>query len=127
MHKFKITKGDSEDIAFAQDCLISGVLKLEEFKDWLYIVVNTEELVPSYVWELLDLNNKHEYNPIRILEYAPVWRHSGNESDALRGIGYKRHVDFTSDAISREDALRKLKENPHIEERFRAAFPFIDY
>lgn len=122
-----LTKNNCDDIGFAKSCLLAGVISFDEFKKWLFWVVENEEEVPNYFWDLIDLKEKDEFNPLRIMGFNPYWSHSDDEDDALDGIGYKRKPDFTSDATSRTDALRKLANNPHIEKRFRETFPFIEF
>lgn len=126
MERFRLTKNDCEDIGFAQSCLTSGIISFDEFKEWLFLIVEAKHDVPNYIFEIIDLKEKFDFVPLRIMKFNPYWEHTGDEDDALDGIGYKRRLDFHSDAVSRSDALQKLIDNPHIEERFRNTFPFID-
>ena len=126
MGRFRLTKNDCEDIGFAQSCLTAGIISFDELKQWLFWVIETEDDVPNYIWDIIDLKEKFDFVPLRIMGFNPYWEHTDDEDDALDGIGYKRSLDFNSDAVSRSDALQKLIANPHIEERFRKTFPFID-
>ena len=126
MAGLRLLKNDSEDIGFVDACLIAGVITFEEFKCWLFWVVEIEVDAPNYVWDLMDLKEKFDYKPLQIMGFNPVWTHSRDEDDALDGIGYTRYADFISDATSRNLALEKLADNPHIIERFRKTFPFIE-
>lgn len=123
----RLTKDNCEDIGFVRVCLLAGVVSFDEFKQWLFWVVENEEEVPSYFWDLIDLKEKFEFKPLKVMGFNPYWLHNDDEDDALDGIGYKRRPDFRSDVTSRIDALQKLASNPHIEERFKTTFPFIDF
>ncbi|MDO5658438.1 MAG: hypothetical protein Q4G36_08970 [Paracoccus sp. (in: a-proteobacteria)] len=48
MGRFRLTKSDSEDIGFVQSCLTAGIISFDEFKKWIFWVVETEDDVPSY-------------------------------------------------------------------------------
>ncbi|MBC9248443.1 hypothetical protein H4P12_17405 [Paracoccus sp. 11-3] len=124
---FHLTKDDNEDISFASSCLVSGVITLEEFKAWAYSIVENEKDVPSYIFDIVELENKFDYtlNMHRIIGFFPSWELSGEEDAALEGIGYKRYKDFSSDFAPRNQALAALEKNPQVEERFLRTFPFI--
>ena len=126
MAGFRLTKDNCEDIGFAKSCLLAGVVTFDEFKQWLFWVVENESEVPAYFWDIIDLQESYEFKPLRIMGFNPYWLHNDDEDAALDGIGFKRWSNFASDSISRTEALQKLAKNPHIEERFRAAFPFIE-
>lgn len=81
--------------------------------------------MPNYFWDIIDLKEKFDFSPLRIMGCQPSWKHKDEEDVALDGIGSKRRLDFNSDAVSRSDAILKLIANPHIEERFRQTFPLI--
>ncbi|KPQ22191.1 MULTISPECIES: hypothetical protein [unclassified Halomonas] len=124
---FRLEKNDSDDIGFAKASLVSGVLKFSEFKQWLYYVIEHQDQVPAYFWDILDIENKFDFKPFSVMGFNPSWEHTESESDALDGIGYRRWNDFLSDAVPREVALQELDRNPHVEKRFRETFPFIDW
>ena len=123
----RLTKDDCEDIGFAASCLTAGILSFDEFKQWLFWVIENEDDVPNYVWDIIDLKEKLDFVPLRIMGFNPYWEHTDDEDDALDGIGYTRRSDFNSDAVSRSDALQKLADNSHVEDRFKATFPFIEF
>ncbi len=126
MPNWRLTKQDSDDIGFVYSCLVSGAISFEEFKSWLYLVIEQEDEVPSYVWDAIDLNQKFDFVPLKVMGFTPGWKRSDDENDAINGISYRRRKDYTSDAVASDDALKKLRENPHIEDRFKKTFPFID-
>ena len=127
---FKLEKNNSDDIGFASTCLIADILSFEEFKQWLYYVIEHADDVPTYFFDILDIKEKFDFTLKRheVIGFTPSWQGSSDkEEDALDGIGYKRNSDFSSDASSKEAALKALSENPHIEQRFRDTFPFIEW
>jgi len=123
----RLEKNDCDDIGFARACLISGVVDFDEFKQWIYHVVEIQDEVPSYFWDILDIEDKFDFKPLSIMGFNPYWQHTGTEEYALDGIAYKRRKDHVSDAVSSKAALNALVENPHIEKRFREMFPFIKW
>ncbi|WP_421710315.1 hypothetical protein [Algihabitans sp.] len=122
----RLEKNDCDDIGFVKACLVAGVIDFEEFKKWIYHVIENQNEVPSYFWDILDLKNKFDFKPISIMGFIPYWEHDEGEGNALDGIGYRRKTDFSSDVVSREQATKSLEKNMHIEQRFRDTFPFID-
>lgn len=126
MPNLRLTKDDCDDIGFARACLTAGIISFDEFKQWLYLVVEQEDSVPNYIWDLIDLKEEFDFKPLKIMGFNPYWVHTDVEDDALEGIGYKRRQDFVSDAVSRPTALRILEENRHIAERFQQMFPFTE-
>lgn len=127
MESFRVNKGDGEDIGFSTICLISGVITFTEFKDWIYYIIDKSNDVPSYFYEILDTNKKSEYilGAGEVIGFYPDWDATADELNALDGIGYKRFADFQSDASSKQSAATALIRNPHVENRFKATFPFI--
>lgn len=129
MPRFHLAKEDSADIGFATDCLVAGIITFLEFKSWLYYVIENSEEVPSYFFDILDVEEKFDYTlrTVEILGFHPGWEATDNELNALDGIGFKRFSEFKTDAAQKETALQALEKNPHIEQRFREMFPFIDW
>ena len=126
LRDFRLEKNDCDDIGFVKACLVAGVIDFDEFKKWIYYVIENQEEVPSYFWDICDIRDKFDFKPIAVMGFNPYWKHSQEEGEALDGIGYKRFADFRSDASSKQDALRALVKNPHIEIRFNNTFPFIE-
>lgn len=129
-HSFKLSKGDSDDIGFASTCLVAGVINFDEFKQWLYFVIENSDDIPGYVFDVLDLHDKFDFT-LRMNElmgFHASWQgQCSSEENALDGIAYKRNNDFVSDAVSREEALLDLEKHPQIENKFQTLFPFIKY
>jgi hypothetical protein len=129
MHKpFRLTKEDGEDIGFASTCLVASAISFSEFKEWLYYVIQHSNNVPNYFFDILDIEEKFDYTLKRnsIVGFTPSWEGARQEEHAIDGIAYKRNPNHNSDSVSRNDALIALKENPHIEKRFRELFPFVN-
>ncbi len=55
---WKITKEDGPDLGFANNCLLSESIDLEEFKLWLEQVVLDMPIddIPFYIFDLIDLD-----------------------------------------------------------------------
>ncbi len=127
--QYHLTKGDSEDIAFATTSLTLRILTFSEFKDWLYFVIERSDEVPNFFFDILDLEKSFDYT-LKVADHLGFWAAwdvSDGELEALRGIGFKRFSNFHSDASNRKSALAALEANPRVEEKFREMFPFIEF
>ena len=89
--------------------------------------------LPTYIFDIMELEDLREIfkganGPIGFDAFSDL---SDIEENAIDGIAYKRgfydHPLNYDIHISREDALKALTASPHIEDRFRETFPFIDY
>lgn len=129
MRQFHLEKNDSADIGFATTCLVAGVISFAEFKEWLYFVIEHQTVVPSYIFDILDLNEKFEYTlkAVDHVGFNPAWDASEVELLALDGIAFLRSSNHQTDATLRDVAIAALAENPQVEERFRQTFPFIEF
>ena len=130
MHsKFALNKGNSGDIAFANAALTACAVSFDEFKEWIYFLIQECDELPLYVYSILDVKEKFDYTlrQQEVIGFTAYWDgKTKKEYYALIGIAYKRNVSHISDACDREEALQALRDNPHIEQRFRETFPFID-
>ncbi|WP_316364545.1 hypothetical protein [Candidatus Thiodiazotropha sp. CDECU1] len=126
---YRLTKGNSEDIGFASTCLVANAISFSEFKEWIYYVIQHTENVPTYLFEILDIDEKYDYTLKRqsVIGFTPSWEGTNQEENALDGIAYKRNLNHKSDSVNREDALKALEEQSHIEKHFREMFPFIKW
>ena len=129
----RLTKNDSADIAFVENCLMSGAISQNELRQWLYHIIENTDNIPTYVFDLLDTKDLREMfrganGPIGFFTSSDL---NDAESDAVTGIAYKRgHYDrpLGHDVyIGRDAALEALEKNLHIEKRFREMFPFIEF
>ncbi|MCB5200599.1 hypothetical protein LGQ03_15260 [Loktanella sp. TSTF-M6] len=121
----RLTKDDGEDIGFVKSCFFMGIIDFNELQRWLHHVVETQDDLPDYIWSMLDMKDKFDFKPLKVLGFTPYWDHSREEEQALAGIGYLRSSTFTSDLASKTDAIKLLDDNPHIHERFQHTFPFL--
>jgi len=125
MSKLRLEIDDSSDIGFVDNYLVPGVISLNEFKKWIYFVIENHDDISSQFFKILVLNHKFECNCLRIMGFAPKWEYNDAPLDALVGIGFKRGAITTNDNLTREEALRALERNPHIEKKFYEMFPFL--
>ncbi|MDO4879414.1 MAG: hypothetical protein Q3966_09040 [Neisseria sp.] len=131
---WKITKDDSQDLSFARNCLSTGAINIDEFKLWLETVIrdNPIDNIPHYVWDILYPDNSQKLNSLdiyKIIGFPSSDILSRREYNAVYGIAYTRFPDYGTDwdeAVSKKTALKALQNNPHIMERFRKFFPFIE-
>lgn len=124
--KFRLSKNDSSDIGFALACLTCGAIHFREFKDWLFYVIEHGEDPPGYIFDMLDIDLRVDFKPHEIMGFVATTGLSGEELDALTGIGFQRGIVEKEDTVSRSNALKKLQDNPVFQQRFRQFFPFLD-
>ena len=69
---WKVTKNDSEDLAFALACLFSQAISLNEFKIWIVKVIEqlSYEETPLYLFKLLDFNESL-FNIYNVVGFTP--------------------------------------------------------
>ena len=125
MH-LRLEKEDCDDIAFVLACFNCWAISLDELKEWVYFVVGEQDEVPAYFWDVLDVKERQEVNSLRLLGYVPHWDHTLSDARAVDAIAYQRNPGFQSDFVGKELAQKCWQENPHIEQRFRTMFPFIE-
>ena len=130
---FKLKKEDSEDIGFVYLCLLSAAINMNEFKKWLDYVIENSAIddIPTYFFDLLNIESVGEINRNDgVIPFTISAGLSKGESSALSGIAHKRgnlkNINYDLH-ITKESALRAVRKNPHVEDRFRETFPFIDY
>ncbi len=124
MKKFRLTKENSKDIDFAVDCL-----NLEDLKKWVYYVLENSDIddVPTYLFDILDLKEEHKARSVQPWLGGDF---TSQEYMAFEGIERKRglYLDLEYDGRPTDkEAIQALKDCPHIEKRFREAFPFIEW
>ena len=125
---WKIYKNDSEDLAFALDCLFNQSITINEFKLWLDMVlldVNIECL-PDYFFDLMDFN-QDLFHITNIIGFVPHSELSGEQEKSLIGIAYLRNVRSLYDIeIDRNSTMQALDKNPEILTKFKRFFPFVE-
>lgn len=129
MRKMHLTKENSDDLGFANICLTYSAITFDEFKNWIYAIIESSDDYPSFLFDILDAKEKFDYTlKVRqIIGFNPSWDPSESEHQAIAGIAYKRFPNHKSDVARKDPALKALTANPHIESRFRETFPFITW
>ncbi len=124
--QFRLTKNDSADIAFALTCLTCGAVRIDEFREWLYHVIEHAEAPPNYIFDMLDVTALADFKPLAIMGWYPGGELSSDGEDALEGIGFLRGITTFEDRISKPEAIAKLRANKAFFDRMIAFFPFLD-
>lgn len=125
---WKIYKNSgSTDLGFVLNCLFSGSITKQEFRQWIERVISELPIdnIPLYFFDLLEFDDGLA-NIIKIIGYSPVSYLSDDEDRAGYGIVYLRKMEQYEYRISKKVALKALKRNPHIYQRFKLFFPFIE-
>jgi len=118
-------KEDSGRIGFVISSLFAGALDLDELQKWAIGVLAREQDPPLYLVDLAEFNDAI-YKIYKVIGFVPHWPHPADQKDALIGIAYKRGRVLGDSPLSREQALQKLVNCPHIEAAFRTEFPFVN-
>ena len=61
-----------------------------------------------------------------VIGFVPSSGLSKPEKIALEGISYLRGIDIFDPISTQEQSIECLKKNPHILEKFKRTFPFIN-
>ncbi|WP_151750065.1 hypothetical protein [Acinetobacter seifertii] len=124
---FKIYKNDSEDFNFVLGYLYSQAIDLAEFRIWIERIIETTpvEDIPFYIFDLVDFNG-YLYEISKIIGFVPDEYLSNDEKNSLYGIAFLRGADIYDPPVTRDEALKAVKRNLHILERFKGLFPFIN-
>lgn len=124
---WRVTRDDSEDLGFALSCLFSGAVTLEEFKGWIYLVLEQSDEFPDYLVNLTDVEHQHELLSgwRDLVGFWPESPLSPREKKAVTGIAYARFEGFRDDTIRRGAASSALREADALRERFARSFPSI--
>ena len=120
-----MTKEDSGTIGFVTSCLFAQALDISEFQKWVAHVLETETTpTPGYLIELSEFSGPL-YQIYKAIGFVPHWPYSEDERLALFGIAFKRGRQPFDCPLDRPTAAQKLKQYPHLEERFCSTFPFL--
>lgn len=118
--------GDSGEIGFVLSCLYRGAIKNNDFTQWTYSIISKYNELPLYIYDLADFDGNRLHLE-RIIGFSPYWNASEKEKLTLYGIAYKRGFEPYDCPLTKEEALKKLEQHPHIEKKFREMFPFIEF
>lgn len=126
-----LTKNNSTDLGFANSAFFIGAISWEEFKQWLFGLIETYPVadLPTYIFDVAAISEPADYGP-RIEEIYGFWPAliSEDEDDArraLHGIAFVRDVQHCTPFVTRQKAFEALERHPEIADRFRLLFPFI--
>ena len=132
MPVFRVSKDDGDDLGFALSCLFAKAITRAEFTAWVYWVIeHAEHDLPAFLFELDDFGPylKDIYAAVGFVPSSDV---TDAERGALEAIGLRRGLAApTAESIHAGERLSPdraevcLAENPHIDARFRSAFPFL--
>ena len=113
---WRITREDDDDLGFALDCLVAWAVTLEEFKQWVYEVLQDTEDFPQFLIDLIDFTDRNElYRALpEVVGYRPYWAEGGRQDNALTGVAYARDPDYRHDSLTRGEALRALLLHLHV-------------
>ncbi len=121
-----LTKNHNDLISFVCDARVFQAVTYNEFRQFLYLLIAHNEDLPTYIFDLLDLEDQYSGSIIKTIPFHCSMKAS--DGYAIKGIAYKRGLtEEEPGTLSRKAALKALEQNPHIEDRFREVFPFIDY
>ena len=107
--KWMIYKDNSKDLGFALSCLFSQAITMDEFKQWLEIVLMdtpTDEL-PNYFFDLIDFNQA-KFHLDTVIGFSPSNDLSRYEKYAVEGIAY---IMWGSDSFVIENSTPKKAQN----------------
>lgn len=106
-------------------CLFAQAITLEELRQWVERVIEQEERVPGYLIDLLDFQPPL-HAIFKTIGFVPHWPFSRDEELALYNFAFLRGRRPYDCPLTPEQAARKLKAYSHIEQTFRAEFPFLE-
>jgi hypothetical protein len=121
-----LVNGDSSLIGFVEYCLYSAAITDKDIQNWSMHMIEKYDDLPLYMYDLPDFK-KEDYNLYKLIGFATSWGFSEEDKDALYGIAYKRGFTPYDCPLTKEGAIRRLEECPHIKKKFREIFPFIEF
>ncbi|AOF54024.1 hypothetical protein BKG91_10810 [Rodentibacter caecimuris] len=123
---WKIYKGNDQDLSFALDCLYCQAINLEEFKLWIYRIIETSSVdeVPVYFYDLLDFDDSL-FKLSKVIGFSVKSYLSCEGEYSIYGISYIRGIDVFDSPVNKLEAISYLKLNEEILSKFKFFFPFI--
>ena len=125
---WKIHKEESFDLGFAIGYLFSKAINLNEFRQRIELCINNlnQEEIPLYMFDLIDFEDSLAKIHL-VIGFVPSSGLSKTEKIALEGISYLRGIDIFDPISTQEQSIEYLKNNPHVSEKFKRTFPFINF
>ncbi|MEM9804843.1 MAG: hypothetical protein AAF959_06150 [Cyanobacteria bacterium P01_D01_bin.56] len=121
-------KEDSSVLGFLKNCLFRECLLNKELRKFFEILIEEHDVdkLPVFVFDLVDFDEGPADFAVT-LGFSLVSEYSEDERDALYGITYKRGIEPYDCPFTKKQALKKIEQYPHIEQKFRELFPFIEF
>ena len=125
---WKIYKEESSDLGFVIGCLFLQAINLTEFRQWIELCINdlNQDEIPLYMFDLVDFQDSLAKIHL-VIGFVPSSGLSKTEKVALEGISHLRGVDIFYPICTQKQSIECLKKNPHISEKFKITFPFINF
>ena len=125
---WKIYKEESSDLGFAIGCLFLQAINLTEFRQWIELCISdlNQDEIPLYMFDLIAFENSLAKIHLAI-GFVPNSGLSKTEKIALEGISYLRGIDIFDPISTQEQSIKCLKKNPHVSEKFKRTFSFINF
>lgn len=125
---WKIHKEESFDLGFAIGYLFSKAINLNEFRQRIELCINNlnQEEIPLYMFDLINFEDSLAKIHL-VIGFVPSSGLSKTEKIALEGISYLRGIDIFDPISTQEQSIEYLKNNPHVSEKFKRTFPFINF
>jgi hypothetical protein len=100
---------------------------VEELNKWALYIIDKHDsrAIPSFVYDLLEVNDP-SINISDLVGFSVGWEYGNDEFEALLGLAVARGGKLDSTLPAPETLFKKLSNNPHIIQRFKDTFPFID-
>lgn len=124
---WKICKHESSDLSFALSCLFNEAITLQEFRQWVELVISSANIsnLPSFVFDLLEFNDDI-FKIYDTIGFVPDKEVTLEEENAIIGLAFIRNKSLYDSPITEKTAINALKNQPLIKSRFENTFPFID-
>ena len=126
METLGLTQDDNSLIGFVERCFYNSAIIDKDIRDWSIYMIKKYYQLPVYIYDLIDFK-KEDYNLHKLINFATGWKFPETDKEALYGIAYKRGFEPYDCPLTKEEAIKRLKECPHIEKKFRETFPFIEF
>ncbi|BFU60557.1 MULTISPECIES: hypothetical protein [Rodentibacter] len=123
---WKIYKNNASDLNFAISCLYNQAVNLDEFKQWVELVINDLESdeIPLFMFDLLFFNDSL-FKIYDVIGFEFNNDLSKEEDYALYYIAYERFKVLYDPCVSKDDAIIALNKHPYILDKYKKMFPFI--
>lgn len=124
---WRIYKENNSDLNFVLANLYSQSININEFNRWIDMIIShmpTNE-IPNYLFDLIDFNQPL-FHISKIIGFVPDNDLSEAEQNALTGIAFLRKISLYNTDMTKERALKALEGNPHILNRYKLFFPFVE-